>query len=163
VLVATSSTLTPPILLKGSRNSHANTAPIYELEVPGLGSRIIASSFELVETTSGLLSFALYALIKNPKVLERGNEEVDRVLGADVNALPTQAQTHQLPYVSQILEETLRLWPTASAFTRRPYKDTVLGGTYKDEANSAVVVLTGMLHRDPKIWGDNPEAFVGAG
>jgi cytochrome P450 / NADPH-cytochrome P450 reductase len=57
------------------------------------------------------------------------------------------------------LEETLRLWPTAPAFTRRPYKDTVLGGRYKVEANSAVVVLTGMLHRDPKIWGDNPEAF----
>src|SRR6516225_9970995 len=111
------------------------------------------------ETTSGLLSFALYALIRNPKVLDRGYEEVDRVLGAEVNALPTYAQTHQLPYVSQILEETLRLWPTAPAFTRRPYKDTVLGGRYKVEANSAVVVLTGMLHRDPKIWGDNPEAF----
>jgi cytochrome P450/NADPH-cytochrome P450 reductase len=111
------------------------------------------------ETTSGLLSFALYALIKNPKVLERGYEEVDRVLGVDVNALPTYAQTHQLPYVSQILEETLRLWPTAPAFTRRPYGDAVLCGKYKIEAGRGVVVLTGMLHRDRKIWGDNPEAF----
>ena len=83
------------------------------------------------ETTSGLLSFALYALIRNPKVLERGYEEVDRVLGADVNAPPTYAQTHQLPYASQVLEETLRLWPTAPAFVRRPYKDTVLGGKYE--------------------------------
>jgi cytochrome P450/NADPH-cytochrome P450 reductase len=111
------------------------------------------------ETTSGLLSFALYALIKNPKLLERGYEEVDRVPAADVNALPTYAQTHQLPYVSQILEETLRLWPTAPAFTRSPYKDIVLGGKYKIEADRAVIVLTGMLHRDPKIWGDNPETF----
>ncbi len=111
------------------------------------------------ETTSGLLSFTLYELIKHPKVLERGYEEVDRVLGGDVNALPTYAQTHQLPYVSQILEETLRLWPTAPAFARRPYKDTVLGGKYEVQAGSAVVVLTGMLHRDPKIWGDDPEAF----
>jgi hypothetical protein len=77
------------------------------------------------ETTSGLLSFALYALIKNPKVLGLGYEEVDRVLGADVNALPTYAYTHQLPYVSQILEETLRLWPTAPAFTRRPAAEGV--------------------------------------
>src|ERR1700722_16815183 len=111
------------------------------------------------ETTSGLLSFVLYELIKNPKVLERGYEEVDRVLGGDVNALPTYAQTRQLPYVSQTLEETLRLWPTAPAFARRPYKDTVLGGKYEVQAGSAVVVLTGMLHRDPKIWGDDPEAF----
>jgi cytochrome P450/NADPH-cytochrome P450 reductase len=99
----------------------------------------------------------LYELIKNPKVLERGYEEVDRVLGGDVNALPTYAQTHQLPYVSQILEETPRLWPTAPAFSRRPYKDTVLGGKYEVQAGSAVVVLTGMLHRDPKIWGDEPK------
>src|SRR5574337_706498 len=111
------------------------------------------------ETTSGLLSFALYALIKNPKVLERGYEEVDRVLGRDVSALPTYAQTHELPYLSQILDETLRLWPTAPAFTRRPYADIVLGGKYRIEADRAVVVLTGALHRDPKIWGDNPEAF----
>jgi cytochrome P450 / NADPH-cytochrome P450 reductase len=111
------------------------------------------------ETTSGLLSFALYELIKNPKVLERAYEEVDRVLGEDVNAPPTYAQTHQLPYVSQILEETLRLWPTAPAFARTPDKDAVLGGKYKVEAGNAVVVLTGLLHRDPKIWGDNSEAF----
>src|SRR5271155_5071104 len=111
------------------------------------------------ETTSGLLSFTLYELIKHPKVLERGYVEVDRVLGGDVNAPPTYAQTHQLPYISQILEETLRLWPTAPAFSRRPYKDTVLGGKYEVQAGSAVVVLTGMLHRDPKIWGDDPEAF----
>src|SRR5574337_671827 len=87
------------------------------------------------ETTSGLLSFALYALIKNPKVLERGYEEVDRVLGRDVSALPTYAQTHELPYVSQILDETLRLWPTAPAFTRRPYEDIVLGGKYRIDAD----------------------------
>src|ERR1700729_597950 len=111
------------------------------------------------ETTSGLLSFTLYELIKHPKALERGYEEVDRVLGGDVNTLPTYAQTHQLPYVSQILDETLRLWPTAPAFSRRPYKDIVLGGKYEVHAGTGIVVLTGMLHRDPKIWGDNPEAF----
>src|SRR6478672_1632836 len=71
------------------------------------------------ETTSGLVSFALYALLKNPEVLARGYDEVDRVLGTDLNVLPTYAQVHQVPYVTQILEETLRLWPTAPAFTRR--------------------------------------------
>jgi cytochrome P450 / NADPH-cytochrome P450 reductase len=111
------------------------------------------------ETTSGLLSFALYALLKNPETLARGYEEVDRVLGSDLSALPTYAQTHQLPYVSQILEETLRLWPTAPAFTRRPYEDAVLGGKYRLERDSVVVVLTPMLHRDRRVWGDNPEAF----
>src|ERR1700722_15561276 len=111
------------------------------------------------ETTSGLLSFALYALIKNPEVLARGYEEVDRVLGPDLSAPPTYAQTHQMPYVGQILEESLRLWPTAPAFTRRPYEDIVLGGKYRILRDSTVVVLTPMLHRDRTIWSDSPEAF----
>jgi len=71
------------------------------------------------------------ALLKNPEVLARGYDEVDRVLGTDLSVLPTYAQVHQVPYVTQILEETLRLWPTAPAFTRRPYEDTVIGDKYR--------------------------------
>src|SRR5262249_32676538 len=54
------------------------------------------------ETTSGLLSFALNALLKNPAVLARAYDEVDRVLGTDLSVLPTYAQVHQVPYVGQI-------------------------------------------------------------
>src|SRR5262249_32986046 len=35
------------------------------------------------ETTSGLLSFATYLLLKNPQVLARAHDVVDRVLGAE--------------------------------------------------------------------------------
>ena len=111
------------------------------------------------ETTSGLLSFALYALLKNPEVLARGYDEVDRVLGTDLSVLPTYAQVHQVPYVNQILEETLRLWPTAPAFTRRPYEDTVIGDKYRLGKDTGAIILVGMLHRDKQVWGENPEAF----
>ena len=111
------------------------------------------------ETTSGLLSFALYALLKNPDVLARAYDEADAALGRDLTVLPTQAQLPKLRYVAQILEETLRLWPTAPAFARRPYQDTVIGSRYRLEKGSAAVVLTGMLHRDPQVWGETPEAF----
>ena len=67
------------------------------------------------ETTSGLLSFAINALVNNPDVLRRAYEEVDRTLGPDREALPTYAQVNQLGYLNQILKETLRLWPTAPA------------------------------------------------
>ncbi|WFU45452.1 cytochrome P450 (plasmid) [Bradyrhizobium sp. CB82] len=111
------------------------------------------------ETTSGLLSFALNALLKNPGVLTRAYDEVDRVLGTDLTVLPTYAQIHQLPYVDQILKETLRLWPTAPAFTRRPYEDTVIGGKYRLEKAGLTTVLTPMLHRDKQVWGEHPEDF----
>jgi cytochrome P450 / NADPH-cytochrome P450 reductase len=62
-------------------------------------------------------------------------------------------------YVTQILEETLRLWPTAPAFTRRPYENTVIGGKYQLGKDDGAVILVSMLHRDKHIWGENPEQF----
>jgi cytochrome P450 len=48
------------------------------------------------ETTSGLLSCTLYALLKHPDILKKAYEEVDRVLGPDVDARPTFQQVTQL-------------------------------------------------------------------
>ena len=111
------------------------------------------------ETTSGLLSFTLYYLLNNPEVLAKAYEEVDRVLGGDLSTAPTYEQVKQLRYVSQILKESLRLWPTAPAFTRHSYEPAVLGGKYQIDKQDQLMVLTPILHRDPKIWGENAEAF----
>src|SRR3984957_20280901 len=111
------------------------------------------------ETTSGLLSFALYALLKNPDVLARAYDEVDRVLGTDLSVLPTYPQIHQVAYVHQILEETLRLWPTAPAFTRQPREDSIIGGKYRLEKGPSATILIAMLHRDKQVWGEDPEKF----
>ena len=111
------------------------------------------------ETTSGLLSFAINALLKNPEVLAKAYDEVDRVLGADTGVLPTYAQVHQMPYVAQILDETLRLWPTAPLFNRHPYEDLVIGGKYRLPKGTSATVLVGMLHRDPSVWGKDAERF----
>ncbi|WP_054814719.1 cytochrome P450 [Nocardia arizonensis] len=110
------------------------------------------------ETTSGLLSFALYYLMKNPAVLHLAQQEVDAVLGSDPNPAPTYAQVRKLTYIRQILHEALRLWPTAPSFDRRPLRDTVLAGLYPVEEGQTISVVTAMLHRDP-VWGDNVELF----
>ena len=110
------------------------------------------------ETTSGLLSFAVSYLLKAPGVVARAQEEVDRVLGTDTGAAPTPAQLGKLTYVTQILEETLRLWPTAPAFTRQALVDTTVGGR-PFPAGTAVVALTPMLHRLPEVWGRDAEQF----
>src|SRR3712207_6423171 len=111
------------------------------------------------ETTSGLLSFALYFLLNNHEVLDRAYEEVDRVLGDELSVAPTYAQVRELRYVSQVLKESLRLWPTAPAFTRHAYEPTVLGGKYQIDKQTSLTVLTPMLHRDPKVWGEDAEKF----
>ena len=109
------------------------------------------------ETTSGLLSFAIYYLLKNPEMMARIRAEVDNVLGN--TAEPTFDQVNRLRYVRQVLDETLRLWPTAPAFTRQALEDTVIGGEYEMPAGQPMTVLTPMLHRDQSIWGADAEEF----
>jgi cytochrome P450/NADPH-cytochrome P450 reductase len=111
------------------------------------------------ETTSGLLSFAINALLNNPNVLNSAYEEVDRVLGSDPDVTPSYAQVSQLELISQILKESLRLWPTAPGFSLYPFEDTVIGGRYAIRKEYQVLVLLPALHRDKSIWGTNPELF----
>ncbi|TMJ84449.1 MAG: cytochrome P450 [Alphaproteobacteria bacterium] len=111
------------------------------------------------ETTSGLLSCALYALLKHPDVLKKAYEEADRVLGPDINAKPTYQQVTQLTYITQILKEALRMWPPAPAYGVSPLKDEMIGGKYSLKKNTFVTVLVLALHRDPTVWGPNPDAF----
>lgn len=111
------------------------------------------------ETTSGLLSFAIYMLLKNPKVMARAVEEVDRVLGPDHSQPIKFEQLPYLGYLEQILKETLRLWPTAPAFGRTPKEDTVLSNGVAVQKGDVLLVLTPTLHRDPAVFED-PEAFI---
>ncbi len=111
------------------------------------------------ETTSGLLSFTMYYLLKNPDVLAKAYAEVDSVLGHDVAHAPTIAQIGKLDYVRAVLSEALRLWPTAPAYSLSPFKDEIVAGKYPLKKGSYITVLLPMLHRDASVWGENAEEF----
>jgi len=111
------------------------------------------------ETTSGLLAFTLANLLKSPTVLAKARAEVDRVLGHDLSKAPTLQEVSQLSYVRQVLNESLRLHPTAPAFQVMPRETTTLGGKYPVLARRPILVLAGQLHRDPSAWGENAHLF----
>lgn len=111
------------------------------------------------ETTSGALSFALYHLTRSPEALAAAQAEVVRVWGAADDPRPAFADVARLRYVRRVVDETLRLWPTAPAFFREAREDTVLGGVHPMRRGEWVVVLTPLLHRAPEVWGPDPEAF----
>ena len=69
------------------------------------------------ETTSGLITFTLYELMRHPDVVNKAREQVESALGGSV---PRFEHLAQLGYLDQILKETLRLWPTAPGFALRP-------------------------------------------
>ena len=108
------------------------------------------------ETTSGMLSFAFTYLLRNPAVLAQAYAEVDRVLPGDKR--PDYADVAKLEVIERILNEALRLWPTAPAFTVAPFEDAVVGGKWHLRKDRPVNVFVPGLHRNAKAWAD-PEEF----
>ncbi len=108
------------------------------------------------ETTSGLLSFALYFLLKHPEALKKAYSEVDRVI---INGIPTYQQVLELKYIKMVLNESLRLYPTAPEFSLFAKEDMVIGGKYPIKRKSDVTILLPQLHRDKEAWGEDVEQF----
>lgn len=118
------------------------------------------------ETTSGAVSFALYHLTREPEVLARVRAELDAVLGEDPTADPAFEQVPKLRYLRRVVDETLRLWPTAPGFARSPRETTTIGadgsagvpGGLRMTPQDKVLVFIPLLHRDPDVWPE-PERF----
>jgi len=111
------------------------------------------------ETTSGALSFAMYYLATNPDVRAAAARETDEILGPDPDAVPTFEQVAKFRYLRRVLDESLRLWPTAPGFARGPIRDTTLGGKYRMTTDDWCIVMSLAVHRDPAIWGDDADRF----
>ncbi|MFF8905791.1 cytochrome P450 [Streptomyces olivaceoviridis] len=109
------------------------------------------------ETTSGALSFALYHLARHPEIAARARAEVAQVWGDTPR--PGYDQVAKLRCVRRVLDESLRLWPTAPAFAREARRDTVLAGDHPMRRGAWALVLTPMLHREPEVWGEDAERF----
>ncbi|KAK5072164.1 hypothetical protein LTR64_004057 [Lithohypha guttulata] len=112
------------------------------------------------ETTSGLLGFTTYYLLKNPEALRKAQEEVDNVVGRG----PVRFEhMSKLPYIEAILRESLRLSPTASAFSVTPKPGTtepvLLGGEYLVPPNAILICWLPEIQRDRTVYGDDAEDF----
>ncbi|MFD0489055.1 cytochrome P450 [Saccharopolyspora spinosporotrichia] len=98
------------------------------LDAANIRNQIITFLIAGHETTSGTLSFALHYLAKNPTVLRLVQREADELWGDSPDPEPSFEDIGRLTYTRQVLNETLRLWPSAPAFGRQARHDTVLGG-----------------------------------
>lgn len=108
------------------------------------------------ETTSGLLSFVFYQLLKDPDAMRRAQKEVDDVCGRGTIKAEHMSK---LPYVSAVLRETLRLNATIPLFTVEAFEDTTLGGRYPVKAGEIILNLLATSHLDPKVFGTDANEF----
>lgn len=108
------------------------------------------------ETTSGLLSFVFYQLLKHPETYRKAQQEVDEVVGQGVIEV---SHLSKLPYINSVLRETLRLNATIPLFTVEAFEDTLLAGKYPVKAGETIVNLLAKSHLDPEVYGEDALEF----
>lgn len=106
------------------------------------------------ETTALTLAWALYLCAFDPQVQDRARAEARAVLGGRPC---TGADVERLPFIRQICEEVLRLYPPAGIVSRTARRrDTLCGRTIRP--GDTVMVPIYALHRNRLLW-DEPDAF----
>ncbi|KAJ1985293.1 hypothetical protein H4R34_000114 [Dimargaris verticillata] len=111
------------------------------------------------ETTSNTLSWTLYLLNQHPTVLQRVQQEIDAAEFPDSPEDLSSQHVARLPYLTQCIKESMRLYPPIFVLVKTCLNDTVLPGGYKVEKGSVCETLTYSLHRNPKFWGLESHKF----
>jgi cytochrome P450 len=102
------------------------------------------------DTSTGMLSWALYLLAKHPDVLNKARAEVDAALG---ETPPSYEKLPALPYLGQILEETMRLYPPAHLGSRIAADDLEFAG-YAIPKGERLTYSIYVAHRMAEYWPD---------
>ena len=106
------------------------------------------------QTTASALSWTWYLLARHPEQQDRLAEAADFALG---DGTPDMERLDVVPYLAQVLDEAMRLYPPGWAFTRTPEADDEIAGT-PVRAGSIVIVSSYANQRSPRFW-DDPETF----
>ena len=106
------------------------------------------------ETTALTLSWALYLCAFDPAVQGRARAEAQGVLGTRA---ATAEDVARLPYIRQIVDETLRLYPPAAFLSRSAMAADELCGREVRPGDTVILPIYA-LHRHHMLW-DRPDAF----
>uniref|UniRef100_A0A2P2PJZ1 Uncharacterized protein n=1 Tax=Rhizophora mucronata TaxID=61149 RepID=A0A2P2PJZ1_RHIMU len=115
-----------------------------------------------MDTTAISAEWAMAELIKNPRVQQKAQEELDHVIGLE--RVLTEADVSSLPYLQCVAKESLRLHPpTPLMLPHRANANVKIGG-YDIPKGSNVHVNVWAVAHDPAIWKEplefRPERFL---
>jgi cytochrome P450 len=133
---------------------HAENAEDGSLDADELREQVLIFLLAGHETTATALAFALHLLARHPQQRRRAQEEVDGVLG---DRAPVAADMEALPYLTMVVKEAMRLYPSAPVIGRRSVADAEIDGV-RIPAGSDLLVSPWVTHRHPAYWPD-PERF----
>lgn len=114
------------------------------------------------ETTAAVLTWTIFLLATHPEAQEKAFKELERF--AD-GTLPTLEDISTVPYLRNIVAESLRLYPQPPILIRRALDDDVLPPGLNGDPNGYPIgkgadlfISVWNLHRSPHLWKD-PDAF----
>ncbi|XP_056336552.1 cholesterol 24-hydroxylase-like [Danio aesculapii] len=143
-------------ILKSAEEENVNNTDDLEQMLDNFVTFFIAGQ----ETTANQLSFAIMALGRNPEIYKRAKAEVDEVLGTKREI--SNEDLGKFTYLSQVLKETLRLYPTAPGTNRWLHEDMVINGI-KIPGGCSVMFSSYVSQRLEKFFKDplkfDPERF----
>jgi cytochrome P450 len=106
------------------------------------------------DTTSNALAWTFYLLSEHPEERAKLLGELEDVLGGRP---PEVADLDRLPYLEQVVKESLRLYPPAWSMGRYALGEFELEG-YRFAAGTLVFLAPWVTHRLPEYWSE-PERF----
>ncbi|KAJ7868673.1 cytochrome P450 monooxygenase [Mycena leptocephala] len=111
------------------------------------------------DTTSNSITAIINHLAENPVVQARLQQELDQHWMND-DPVATSLQVQNLPYLDACIKEGLRIHSTIAIGLPRviPEGGLVVCGRFFS-AGSVVGVPIYTLHRDPDIWGNDPDVY----
>ena len=99
-----------------------------------------------------------YVLATHPEVEEKLIAEIDGITGGDPGYDLRYDDLMALTYTTQVIKETMRIYPPMPVTIRRSLKDGMLG-RYRIRKNDIILVGTLAAQRDPRYWGTDPGRF----
>ncbi|XP_029281443.1 cholesterol 24-hydroxylase-like [Cottoperca gobio] len=111
-------------IIKSAGKEESMTSEDEELMLDNFVTFFIAGQ----ETTTNQVAFCIMELTRHPDILEKLKKEVDDVIGMKRDI--SYDDLGKLVYLSQVLKETLRIYPTAPATTRDVPNDIVIDGIH---------------------------------
>ncbi|KAL6654867.1 hypothetical protein ACP70R_008332 [Stipagrostis hirtigluma subsp. patula] len=109
-----------------------------------------------IEATTTTLRWAMAELMANPRVMEKAQSEIRRVLAGQERV--HEGALNDLGYLKALIKETLRLHPPIPLIPRGCLEDRKIQG-YNVPKGAIVVANVWAISRDPKYWED-PDRFM---
>jgi cytochrome P450/NADPH-cytochrome P450 reductase len=99
-----------------------------------------------------------YVLATQPEVEEKLIAEIDAITGGDPDYDLQYEDLMKVPYMTQVIKETLRIYPPMPVTIRRSLQNGMLG-RYRVRKGDIIFVGALAAQRDPRYWGPEPDKF----